>query len=275
MAQEYKYTTDGKKVVVIGDLNQTEKIVQEIFVTQDGDEIPQGERFVTKSLLDHPAKSWKEKNLEELEAKYDKEKAEWDRKISRLSEEKKLAYDSLSARVKWLRQVAKEPRTEEFKRVINTLADFLSGTKKWVAAKSYKGWELFSFDTDGYNEILDRTGRYGSVRFDQMRLLSLYGETNGSLVFRIDEYSDGSGQGKEVYFFKSYEEGISFLQARLDEVEEYTDYTIEFAKKYNLSISTEKLKTLKAQKEEAVYKQILEKEKELQLLKEKLGKIND
>ena len=42
--QSIKYTTDGKKVVVIGDLNQTEKIVQEIYVTDDGCEIPQGER---------------------------------------------------------------------------------------------------------------------------------------------------------------------------------------------------------------------------------------
>ena len=58
-----KYTTDGKKVVVIGDLNQTEKIVQEIFVTEDGAEIPSGERFVVKSLLDEPAKSWQEVGL--------------------------------------------------------------------------------------------------------------------------------------------------------------------------------------------------------------------
>lgn len=47
---EIKYTTCGKKVVVIGDLNQTEKIVQEIFVTNDGAEIPSGERFVYESL---------------------------------------------------------------------------------------------------------------------------------------------------------------------------------------------------------------------------------
>lgn len=61
--ENIKYTTDGRKVVIIGDLNQTEKIVQEIFVTEDGAEIPSGERFVVKSLLDTPAKSWKEKRL--------------------------------------------------------------------------------------------------------------------------------------------------------------------------------------------------------------------
>lgn len=49
---EIKYTTCGKKVVVIGDLNQTEKIVQEIFVTNDGAEIPSGERFVVKACIE-------------------------------------------------------------------------------------------------------------------------------------------------------------------------------------------------------------------------------
>ena len=34
-----KYTTDGKKVVIINDLNQTEKIVQEIFINEKGEEI--------------------------------------------------------------------------------------------------------------------------------------------------------------------------------------------------------------------------------------------
>jgi len=95
-----KYTTDGKKVVIIGDLNQTDKIVQEIFVTENGDEIPQGERFVVKSLLDEPAKSWKETRLEELEARYEKEIADWERQIRNMAIEKSRVYDALSARVK-------------------------------------------------------------------------------------------------------------------------------------------------------------------------------
>lgn len=74
-----KYTTDGKKVVVIGDLNQTDKIVQEIFVTEQGDEIPQGERFVVKNLLDSPAKSWVESEL--LQAFQNKKKENFNKNI--------------------------------------------------------------------------------------------------------------------------------------------------------------------------------------------------
>lgn len=32
--ENIKYTTEGKKVLVIGDLNNTEKIVQEIYVPE-------------------------------------------------------------------------------------------------------------------------------------------------------------------------------------------------------------------------------------------------
>ena len=59
MTREIKYTSDGKKVAVIGRLNNQEQIVQEVFVV-DGSEIPSGEHFVVKSLHDVPVLSWKE-----------------------------------------------------------------------------------------------------------------------------------------------------------------------------------------------------------------------
>jgi hypothetical protein len=75
MKPEIKYTTDGKKVIVVGNLNSQEKIVQEIFIV-DGNEIPSGENFVTKSLHDFPAISWKESELIKLESRYEKERKE-------------------------------------------------------------------------------------------------------------------------------------------------------------------------------------------------------
>lgn len=83
-----KYTTDGKKVVIINDLNQTEKIVQEIFVNEKGEEIQQGEMFIVKNLLDEPMKSWKENQLKQLELTYEKDKTELDNKIKNTNTEK-------------------------------------------------------------------------------------------------------------------------------------------------------------------------------------------
>lgn len=55
---EIKFFFDGRKVVVVGALNNQETIVQEVFVTQQGDEIFGGERFVVKSLYDQLVELW-------------------------------------------------------------------------------------------------------------------------------------------------------------------------------------------------------------------------
>ena len=74
--QDCKYLSDGRKVVVVGVLNQTETIVQEVFVTKSGDEIPSGERFVVKSLHDAPVLSYKTKEEARLLKRIESEKKE-------------------------------------------------------------------------------------------------------------------------------------------------------------------------------------------------------
>jgi len=62
-----KYTKDGKKVVVIGQINKTEFICKEIYVDETGNEIPLGESFTSTNLLDYPAVTWAEKKIKRLE----------------------------------------------------------------------------------------------------------------------------------------------------------------------------------------------------------------
>ena len=64
-----KYTSDGKKVAIVGKLNAQETIVQEVFVSGES-EIPSGENFIVKSLHDNPVVSWKEKKTQEIEDNY-------------------------------------------------------------------------------------------------------------------------------------------------------------------------------------------------------------
>jgi len=80
--QNIKYTSDGKKVLVVGKLNAQETIVQEIFISNDN-EIPSGENFVVKSLHDAPAVSWKEKNLKDFEDRYEKEKKHYEESLEK------------------------------------------------------------------------------------------------------------------------------------------------------------------------------------------------
>lgn len=242
MNTEIKYTTDGKKVIVVGNLNSQEKIVQEIFIA-NGNEIPSGENFVVKTLHDAPAVSWKESQLIKIEVQYEKDKKEWNSKIERLNEERRLAYDSLSARVKWLRSVAKEPREAEFKKVINQIADFFSDSEKWVFMRNYSEWSLEKFNEEGCNNLIDRfESGYGRKRFDSMRLLSLYGNSDGSVSYRINDYGDGSGSDKDIVFFKSKEEALDFIKTEFECVEKYNDYHLKTAEKFNLKLDEEKLK---------------------------------
>lgn len=258
MKPEIKYTTDGKKVIVVGNLNSQEKIVQEIFIV-DGNEIPSGENFVTKSLHDFPAISWKESELIKLESRYEKERKEWDCKINHLSKEKRLVYDSLSARVKWLRNIAKEPRSEEFKKVINQIADFLSDSEKWVFVKSYSEWFLEKYNEDGCNKIMERyESDYHSKRFDSMRLLSLFGKSDGNLLFKVNDYSDGSGSDKDVMFFKSKEEGLIYAQNEFQKIEKYGESDLKNAEKFNLKVDEEKLKSYIQSVSNSIDKQIEE-----------------
>ncbi|HEN3351269.1 TPA: hypothetical protein ACKBO6_004487, partial [Yersinia enterocolitica] len=72
---ETKFLSDGRKVVIVGQLNNQETIVQEVFVTAAGDELPGGERFVVKSLHDVPVESYLSKEKARQEAALAKAKA--------------------------------------------------------------------------------------------------------------------------------------------------------------------------------------------------------
>lgn len=259
-----KYTTDGRKVIVIGDLNQTEKIVQEIFVTKDGDEIPSGERFVVKSLLDAPAKSWKEQELIKLEARFEKERKEWENRIKKIQDEKELVYKSLSVRVKWLKQVAKQPHPEALKKVVETLALFLSNSDMWVFYADYSTWYLEKYDQEGFSRIHDNVDRdYHIARLDNMKLVSLFGRTDGDFQFNISQYSDGSGSSKDVEYFKSKEDALIYIQKRFDAIGSYNDNHLKIAEKFSLKINESKLSAFRANKKLTILKNIKEAEQRL------------
>lgn len=270
---EIKYTTDGRKVVMVGVLNQSEKIVQEIFVAEDGTEMPSGERFVVKTLLDTPAKTWRQKELEQLEQIYESERKEWETKINNLRKEKSLAYAALAARVKWLRNVAKEPHQQELKDAISRIADILANENKYVVVRDYCRYTMAPFNDEGIN-ILDRIDRdFGRTRYDSMRLLSLYGDCSGNLEFRINTYSDGSGNDQLVMFFRDEKQATEYIQAKINAVTEYTRGTIETAEAYGLRLDSNKLKAYQAKQREYIEKEIAALDQRIEGYKRSLNDI--
>lgn len=268
-----KYTADGKKVVVVESLNSTQYIVQEVFVTEDGKEIPAGEKFVAQQLFDVPVKSWatkeqerQKKELEYLDSQYKKEEKEGREKLTRLKNQIYREQQTLEGHLKWLKAVAKEPHYEEIKQIIRDLYTFLS-EKIWFC-RMYDGPVIIEYSHDNAETILDT---FWDGKFDGMRLVSLYGRADGNLRWKIHTFCDGSGGGNDDYvFFASYEEAVAWAQEKFDSmnVEYISKKCIDRVRGYGCEVSDERINQIyqslieREQKKLAEHKATVEKDEE-------------
>lgn len=202
-----KYTSDGKKVAVIGKLNAEQTIVQEIFIS-GGQEIPSGENFVVNSLHDEPAESWKEKRLRELELKYDTRRNELEAKIDRLNRESLLLIDKAKEKAKCLTAFIKNADTEQ----MQTLQYFMSGSITHFFVDSYQP-KIIEWEDNEINDVDTFNGRQ---KMDGIKLISLFGKSNGDLSYQLFRYSDGSGSSESIYPATSYDGALAMAQAQFD-----------------------------------------------------------
>ncbi len=203
-----KYTSDGRKVLVVGKLNSEQHIVQEIFVS-NGQEVPSGENFVVSSLHDAPAESWKEKNLRELEEKYEKAKKDIEKRIneahSRLANAKVKSKERASAMLAF----AKNADSEQ----LQTLHAFMAGEITHFFIDNYDP-KIVTWDS---NELYDTDSWGGRLQVEGIKLISLVGKSDGRLDYLIHRYRDGSGGGgARIVPCGSYEEALAEAQSVVD-----------------------------------------------------------
>lgn len=232
---EIKYTTDGKKVVVIGNLNSQERIVQEIFIV-GGQEVPSGENFVVKSLHDAPAISWKDAELKKL-----KERNEL--ALSRLESETKQYEKQLEDRRKKFKEDAK--RLSDKTRFIgaalqnadessfNTIIAFIEGRIKWLVKNQYNP-TLVSFA-----ELVER--ETDSEYWSSINLISLFGNDDGTLQFKVGDAYDGYKTFTSVIPFETKEDALVCLSGLLNAKAEYNETTVHEIKKHGFKADPEKL----------------------------------
>ncbi|MBP9870630.1 MAG: hypothetical protein KBC53_03920 [Nitrosomonas sp.] len=225
-----KYTSDGKKVSVIGQLNAQESIVQEIFVTQNGAEIPSGENFVVKSLHDAPAVSWKEKELEKLEKRYKTESEEWGRRTAAMRDTCNKEYSLLSAIIKSTRLT----RLAWDHECLKQMELFLTGQVKFLVLVEYGNYKISEF-SEAISEIGDRD--------NNIRLITLFGRSDGALDWKLNHYRDGSGHDKTIFPAISLEEAKSILEEQIMEsivkIGGASDAMVKAKKLYGLSVPSE------------------------------------
>lgn len=194
---ETKFLSDGRKVVIVGQLNNTETIVQEVFVTQTGDELPGGERFVVKSLHDQPVESW----LSREKAKQEKSLADAKLKTEQINKEIADLRNTLSFWKEMVKQVrAFSEHIDEAD--LDHFSDVITGQVRFAIRRDYslpsiERFENFMSSIDNY---------YGRKNFEGIKMLSVLGSSNGDIALRVNRYSDGSGGSDTVEFYKTIEE---------------------------------------------------------------------
>lgn len=235
---EIKFTTDGKKVVVLSALNSQEKIVQEIFVSETGQEFPGGENFVVKSLLDAPAKSWKQTTIEKLEAEFEAKRKQLELETENLYKKLRGVSEKSKAVISAFDAIAKnfDPSS------LDHIKNILEGRVNFVVTKRYSDFYLYPIHEAPI--ICD----------GKTKLISMWGSANGDFSFRIHDYYDGSGNGwNPIWFFETEQQAKDFLQSELDGVEKYIDQHFKVAEKHGLKLDNGK--------QAAYYKALLDSKK--------------
>ena len=198
---DHKFLKDGRKVVVLGKLNATESIVQEIYCREDGSEIPQGEQFVEKNLLDEPLQTYKEKQCAVIDKRLKKMQAEADA----LQQSVRKAQARAKAKAQALSALVSNAAAEQLK----TLEMFVAGEITHVVRVNSLGCTIKPFDEE-IEKLEDGWSGW------KLRLLSLFGRTDGSLAWCLNTYSDHSGSSWTVIPARSKAEALEIAQREFD-----------------------------------------------------------
>jgi len=262
---ENKYTKDGKKVAVIGKLNNEEWIVQEIFVA-DGKEFPAGENFTTKTLLDKPAETYYDRRQKELKQRIERIKGEIEKA------EKKCRIAERKASAGRLINYATEKYADIDLEQLDTLFAFMAGQITHIVVEKYSDYIIESLV-----DAVEATDLpyHGCVRSDGLRLVSLFGcrssgerdknDRSFRLDWKINCYRDASGGWHTIHPCKSYEEAVAKLDELISQKEHATESQIATKEKYGLVNPTE-------EKIKAYRQRVVESKKQSVEIKEEASK---
>lgn len=249
-----KYTNDGKKVKVIGKLNSQETIVQEIYVSENS-EIPSGEQFVVKTLHDEPVISWKEKEAIKLEDRVTYLQDLHKKLLDDLHNREEKVLKALKEKIKQLELLEKNITPKAFE----MLSKFISGKYKFVVINN----RISEFKME------EQVSTTWNNNFDGLKLVSLFGKSNGDLQYRIHNYYDGSGTTTKLNLFETLDEAKQFLLDRHKNTP-YNDNIIEEYNKWGIELNKEKMKAYTQAKYDTADSNVIKlKEAYLKALKER------
>jgi len=252
------YTRDLKKVIVIEKINSKDIIVQEIYEA-DGNEFPSGEKFIVSEVFNEKPMTYKEKTLKNLEEDLDK-------RINILKDKNEFYRKKIDNETSTLSEILENYQSILKKITSNkleTLINFLTGKIKYVVIFDCTNAGIYDFI-----EFFNFKDHFGNIK-----LISLFGDSEGDLTYKINSYNDGSGGYSQVYFFTNKKEAKEKLQELILDAN-ISNFIIKLAEEYNLKLDEEKLQKYKQKQMESINSDIKRKLFEAEKLKKELELIN-
>lgn len=200
-----KFTEDGKKVSVIAKIDDTQYMVQEIFIDSDGLEFPSGKTYLESQLFDKPVLTWKEKNLLELNNNYESQRNQLEEKTRRMRKEQEHEQVKLCSLTRSIRDVNKQLYADKFQ----TLFDFINGNIKYLVVIGFSDCRIEKFEP-----AISNNSQYDT---EGLKLISLYGGSKGDLQWRLNQYSDTSGSSQTIIPCISHEQAVLVLDGLVED----------------------------------------------------------
>ena len=264
---EYKFTKDNKKVAIVGQVNSTQSIVQDVYYLNGDDTKPAlgGEPYIynTSYLFDEPVKPAEYRWLQQ-------DKKAWNEERYKLKQEVEKERNQINAELKrlrliskYLRNVSKESQEEKVKEVAKMLSALYSTCKKWIVFScEWSQPKIVEFNSIADDNVLN----YFTEGFEGgLRLMSLNLDRHCSDVcIKLADYTDGSGSNKQFYIFDNEDDVHKCLQYWLDRKQEYTYADVKYAKEHDLTVDKEKVRQMylkqleRAKKEYSQYSEYLQ-----------------
>lgn len=230
-----KYTNDGKKVAIVGKLNADQTIVQEIFITENGQEIPSGENFVVTSLHDQPVKKWStfyEDRCKQAEKEYEY-------KLKLIEENNRRLYKQLE-RYKENIDKLQSQSPKDFAGFLEQASTLFDPKNKWVVVKDYSRWYVREFESLFHGDYSLSVKVY-LTGFEA----KLY------ITSKDDNF-------KDFAVFETKKHAINYVKERISNLEKITEEDIKISEVLGFDIPSALAEDFKSRKLEEKQKQLKE-----------------
>lgn len=259
-----KYLLDGREVIVCAETNSG-NIVRNVYYDKHSDEEYLGDPYLsTSKMFDNPPE---EKYYEEIE-KLIKTQEDLQYQIINLKQEKTNIEKEISdIKKEESRFFGNVQRIDQLK----LLEDFINGKITHYLIFHYSfGWNIITIKETELKE------NYHHAKY--LKLLTLYGESNGDLNWKLSEYSCSSSSGNLVIPCTSYEMALDELKkiiySRIEESNFYDENIIKLSEKYDIEIPKEYVDGLKEQKRKQLEEKIELRKKDIEKIEKEITNLN-